>query len=207
LCGLGGVSSIRFSVETKVWFWGGSVRFSFGEATMSSPQFWPEALKQHAEALGYVCIQWANLELEVDAWLANFIPLGHTPINDIVTSEIDFRAKLAIVKNLAYSKSLNPKWFDEVKALLDLIDNQLRCERNRMIHDLWLSHGHENRPARMTRSTKLSKQPGSGDLKLTVNPVAPMPISEIALLWAGICTAQAELLKLRSEWRRAQPPA
>jgi hypothetical protein len=174
---------------------------------MLSPQFEPRALKQHAEALGYVCIQWAHLELEVDAWLANLIPLGESPINITVTSEIDFRAKLAIVKKLAYSKSHSPQWFEDVKALLSLIDNQLRTERNRMVHDLWLAQGYATDPGRMTRSTKLSKQPSTGELKLTVNPMAPMPLSEIAGLWAGIQLAQGHLIRLRSEWLRAQRPA
>src|SRR5262249_30177026 len=128
-------------------------------------------------------------------------------INDIVTSEIDFRAKLAITKNLAYSKPLNPEWFEKVKALLDHIDNQLRPERNRMVHDLWLAQGHENYPGRMTRSAKLSKQPGTGNSKQPPNPVPPIPTSKIAFLFAEICTAQGLLLKLRSEWRGAQPPA
>jgi len=161
-------------------------------------------LRDHAEAIGYVCIHWAHMELEIDGWLSCLTPLEPAPVNDIVISEIDFRAKLTIIKNLAHVRAHNRKWFKSVKVLLDHINNDLRPERNRMVHDLWLVKGYEDQPGRMTRGAKLSKEPPAGDFKLTTNPMAPMPVSDIIDLLAQIVAAQAILFNLRGQWLEAK---
>lgn len=160
--------------------------------------------RDHAEAIGYACIFWAHLELTIDGWITTLAPLAESPRNDIITSEIDFRAKLRIIKNLAYMQSPSPEWFEEVKKQLDEIDNKLRNDRNRMIHDLWLAKGHKDSPGRMTRAVKLANEPSTGTPTLKYNPVAPVSSDDVWGLVNAIILANVMLTELKNEWHRAR---
>jgi hypothetical protein len=47
------------------------------------------------------------------------------------------RDKLQIIKSTAFTLYHPSKWFDDLEVLVNTIDNELRPERNRMMHDVW----------------------------------------------------------------------
>jgi len=168
-------------------------------------------LRAHAEAIGYVCIHWAHLEHHIDACLAMLTPLESGAVHTVVTTGIPFRSKLAILKSLAHIRQLNADWFEAVKTTVDLIDNELRAARNRVVHDLWLTKAFPDTPGRMTKSTKLARPSKSETYKLETNPVAPVAAAEIEMLAVDIVKAATILSSLCGQYlaaknEHARPP-
>src|SRR5260370_41471818 len=59
------------------------------------------------------------------------------PLHFEIVGHIDFRAKLQIIKSVAFVSMKNEKWFKDIEEIINIIDNDLRVARNRMIHDMW----------------------------------------------------------------------
>lgn len=107
---------------------------------------------QVTQAIGEVCLWWTALEdvtLGLCLNLAVYIDLSYerkTAWNtlNIVLLGMDIRGKIATAKALAHHVD-NPHsadFYDRLEALLNFLDNTLRGERNRYVHDTW--HFDEN---------------------------------------------------------------
>lgn len=64
--------------------------------------------------------------------------LEHDTLYYEVVGHIDFRDKIQIIKSSALRLYHPSTWFYEMERILNMIDGELRLERNRMIHDVWL---------------------------------------------------------------------
>ena len=112
--------------------------------------------ERHATALGLACIAWSTLESVVNEFLGLLIPLEPGDTERIVTSNIDFRAKLEMLVHLGFMEKYKDLWFLELQTLINKIDNELRPERNRYVHDTWRLDLQKAEPS-ITRSTKDAK--------------------------------------------------
>jgi hypothetical protein len=56
-----------------------------------------------------------------------------------ITGNIDFREKLFIVRAIRFEIATTSEWFDKFESVLTDIDQNIRPERNRMIHDLLIT--------------------------------------------------------------------
>jgi hypothetical protein len=109
-------------------------------------------LHEHAAAIGYVCMCWASLERRLHHCLAELGAFSTEEIGECITAETDLRARISMLRGVAFIKKPDIKWYDAFTAVLNRIDNEMRIERNRYIHDLWL---HANLEAAIKRSFKV----------------------------------------------------
>jgi hypothetical protein len=96
----------------------------------------PPSLRHAAEALGFLLILWGRLEESINDGVIKLSGVRRALRYELV-GHVDFREKLQIIKSLAFAHAAHTVWFDALEKHINLIDNELRPERNRMIHDLW----------------------------------------------------------------------
>lgn len=92
---------------------------------------------KYALPIGWVCMQWTALEVEINGLLLALIPMEQGHAGQSLMAQIDMREKVQIAKTLGFIKKPDDKWFKELQELLNYIDNELRIKRNRYVHDLW----------------------------------------------------------------------
>jgi len=103
-----------------------------------------EPLEQVAAAIGRSCYWWSSIEIELQELcsnLARFIDRSFEreevwEVIAISLSHMDIRQRIAVAKALA-ANGVDPDLYDSLERLLNRIDNELRAERNRYIHDQW----------------------------------------------------------------------
>ena len=164
-----------------------------------------EAIDEHARAIGYVCIYWAALEHGIDSLLQTITPLEPGRISDCITANADIRAKMQMVKALSFARKPTDGWFEHVEEVINRIDNNLRLQRNRFIHDAWV--GLEP-IKRRTRRTSIKRSQARADPELTTYEDVPVTASEIWQFVQQISEAQVMLSLYQSHYREltASPP-
>jgi hypothetical protein len=104
--------------------------------------------------VGDVCLRWASIESvihDICLHLADEIDgsdFSHRKAWDLLhvaLSQMDIRQKIAVAKVYAHQiKNPYPgDFYDRTESLLNYIDNAVRLERNRYIHDEWETEGSE----------------------------------------------------------------
>lgn len=88
-------------------------------------------LTKHIDALGHICVEWAHLEGTVDAMLAALVPLPVDNIFRCISTNVDLRAKILMIKGLGLAHKI--EWYDDLVQVVDLVDNTLRPARNREV--------------------------------------------------------------------------
>ena len=104
-----------------------------------------EFYERITRAVGEVCYWWAAIEHLVQDIAVHTAPLMHTAyekptvsiILHIALSNGDIRQTVAAAKAIAADTMMPPEMFDRLESQLNRIDNELRAERNRFVHDLW----------------------------------------------------------------------
>ena len=109
-----------------------------------------------AKYLGYVCMAWSWLELTVDATLVTLLEPSDLDSSAAVVYNMDQRDKCRAVLALGFIKKPSDEWYSELKTLISEIDNDLRNERNRMVHDSW--HHTPDGIFRLTNYAKVSRE-------------------------------------------------
>jgi hypothetical protein len=110
----------------------------------TEPDLWNDNLRRTAEALGFLVIMWADLEDDINQFVMKL--LEQDRLHYEVVGHIDFRGKIQITKSTTFTFYHPSKWFDDVERIINIIDNELRPERNRMMHDQWHRHGDPDSP-------------------------------------------------------------
>jgi len=115
-------------------------------------------------AIGRVCAHWSDIEwfcqriVEVTApFLATDFERDYVrhPLT-IVLSHMDGRNRVATAKVFVEMSVLKSATKKKVTAALNRIDNELRPERNRYVHDEWIVSRH--RAARTTLRPRITKE-------------------------------------------------
>lgn len=158
--------------------------------------FNPE-LKAHAEAIGYVCINWSWLEFVVECVLSEFIDMpADKPEAHIITSSIDFSKKLDVIKHIGFIRKPSTRWFAQWEGLINHIDNSLRPERNRHVHDLWRKEPERHTPSRISSKVKLVTPKARAERILQTSETTEVDIKEVRNLAAAIQDAAASMVRL-----------
>ena len=160
-------------------------------------------LDDHAQAIGYVCIWWSQLEARLDSFLAYLIGLEIGKISESITANADMREKVQMIIALAFIQKRNVAWFERVKTLMDSIDNILRVERNRYIHDAWVIQAAKT--IRRTRGTKI-KRPQAFKIELVTKEDVEIKPGQIWQLVVGIEAAVAAIARLTLERAMVRSP-
>ena len=98
-------------------------------------------LNEHARAIGHVCILWAWVENAIELFLSDLAFGRDNKTGKVVLANLDMREKGQILKTVAFAKKPTDRWYEEVRIVVDGIDNELRTKRNRFTHDLWWLSG------------------------------------------------------------------
>ncbi len=94
-------------------------------------------LDQHAQEIGRLCIYWSELEMYVSLFLNDLMAIEDKTSGNVVFGLLDFRSKLQTLLPMGFARKPTAEWYASLEKLVNHIDNDLRPERNRMIHDMW----------------------------------------------------------------------
>jgi hypothetical protein len=91
----------------------------------------------HQRAIGMLCNEWADLEIAVAVLFIAVAKMPQDNFSLAICRTLAFRDMIDASKVAIISRFQNDAWIDAVKAELNYIDNDLRPERNRLVHDQW----------------------------------------------------------------------
>lgn len=94
-------------------------------------------LEAHAQEIGRLCIYWSELELYVTLFLIDLLDIEDKTSKNVIAGLLDFRAKLQTLLPMGFARKPSDDWYAGLEKAVNHIDNDLRPERNRMIHDTW----------------------------------------------------------------------
>jgi hypothetical protein len=177
---------------------------------MSLPERIP-IVAEHAQAIGYVCILWATMEINLDRLLETVLQIDNEDVADSLTANMDTREKLHALKAAAFLRKPDQKWFDHVEELVTYVDDTLRVARNRFVHDIWILTSPDTVEKR-TRKTVLRKPKSFAPPELIRFTQEAVDVKEIWQLADSIQEIARQAMLSRSDYERlwkqrhASPP-
>jgi hypothetical protein len=163
-------------------------------------------LAAHAQAIGYLCIIWGWLELSVNTFLCTLTGMDTDDAAAALVYNMDFRNKLKALLTLGFVRKPSDEkpsneWYSNLESVVNEIDNDLRPERNRMVHDSW--HPGEDDVLRITHNAKVAREQAfKMSLQFGTGKLVSAP--EIYALSIRILAAQGKLLTYLGEYDSAQ---
>jgi len=140
----------------------------------------------------------------VDFILQALVPLGEGAVSDSITHNVDIRAKLQMSKALGFIKKPSAKWFGDLEKCLNIIDNDLRTKRNRMVHDSWIVSS--DAVIKMQKVAQIIK-PQSRQTELQTRKETPVTSEEIQTVINDLNAQAFELLHLLVAFIGHEDPA
>ncbi|WP_375421816.1 hypothetical protein [uncultured Sphingomonas sp.] len=103
-----------------------------------------KTLDQVATEVGRSCYWWGNIEFRLQILCVKLARFNDESLRQVpawnvlstVLSHMDARQRIAVAKALA-AQSIDPDMYAPIERLLNTVDNELRSERNRFVHDQW----------------------------------------------------------------------
>jgi hypothetical protein len=162
-----------------------------------------DAFRQTAEALGFLTMFWGHLEGKINSIVIKLLKTRN--LHYQIVGHIGFREKLQIIKSVAFTSTdyvsptptENIEWFDKLEDIINFIDNELRPNRNRMIHDMWIGKSASDALIRFGFAPKLKRsQPRQRTLE---RDIVPVPAAEIWTFCIRVQRARKDLADLISK--------
>lgn len=152
-----------------------------------------------ASALGHLGMRWSELEASVDTMIAKLIPLPDD-MRHAALGHIGFRERVFTLKTVGFIRKPDADWFNELEAVLNCIDNEIRNERNRFTHDIWLPSNEPHAMDKVNRAPKIKKKPGSGELEFQAYERKPISLLDITRITTRIGGATEALQELHNDY-------
>jgi len=177
--------------------------------TVSDEAIWQsikhQTMDELAQEIGRLCMYWSELEMVIATLLAKLLTIEETVPKNIVIGALDFRGKLFALLPIAFHRKPSEAWYESLEDTVNLIDNQLRPERNRIIHDYWIEFPGEDDPHRMQIRAKVVKvQARTRQLELA--SYKPFTAKDVGLLYVQIIRAKERIEELAQHYSlRSQP--
>lgn len=165
-----------------------------------------------ALAIGRVCYWWGAIELITRDMCHHIAAIYsraflddtvYTPVY-VLAENMDLRERIVALKTLACAV-LPLKDFNGFEALLNRIDNEIRIERNRYVHDLW--NEDEDGIYRMKMGTGVQREQA---FKVRVRMLTEKvygSIEEVEAFVGTVENAWRELIEFDSRFASLVPPA
>ena len=144
-------------------------------------------------AIGQTCYWWSTLEHlvhDICLHLASCLSVDfeksvtHAPLH-IALTNMDIRARIATAKAFAsQAPTANATFYNRVEKLLNCLDNDLRSERNRYVHDLWMV-GDDNRTVERFWQKTVVSRPQARKLELQIGTTKPFESVEEVEAFVG----------------------
>ncbi|QIG93431.1 hypothetical protein [Bradyrhizobium sp. 6(2017)] len=123
---------------------------------MTSKSLGPKELADHASAIGYLCIYYAELESILTQLISRMAGLkGET--FDLFANQIDLAKKLTLARGLAVSRKAPTDWYTDLDSILVDIQSHIMPKRNRYVHDGWRVTMVDTIVLRRTEKTRVEK--------------------------------------------------
>src|SRR5262249_2079783 len=98
-----------------------------------------QSLRAHANLIGRMCIAWSSLEMDLAVLLSTLAEISDPKTKNVLIGLLDMPEKVRACLALGFALKPNDVWFDRLQKALRQTSDQLRPERNRMVHDTWLA--------------------------------------------------------------------
>jgi hypothetical protein len=172
---------------------------------MSSYRIKIPQLERATQAIGYVCVFWAWLEDHIGEMILDLAPFDKAKITDreikqlrdVIFVDSDIRSKIKILRAVAFIRKFDADttWFAQMDKLLNKIDNELRPQRNRIIHGQWFAPK-PRRLERRSKHAKLKRPQSFAKMELSTEERVPVKMREIWSLSRSLIAAQFKLAQL-----------
>lgn len=132
-------------------------------------------------AIGQVCCRWSIIEhlvhdlcLHLASCLSVDFARSETRVPlHIALTNMDMRQRIAAAKAFAsQAPTANANFYDRLEAALNRVDNELRLERNRYVHDLW-SIGDDQKTIERFQQRTIVTRPQSRQRELSIGTTKP----------------------------------
>jgi hypothetical protein len=123
-----------------------------------------DQLKSFFEAIGEMCNEWAHLE----QWINRlFLAVGNWNYRDrmalLMSGCIAQRDQISAIRVGVIERCPAGKFLNLVLDSLNYVDNELRIERNRYVHDIWVAHDDGAGAVRVDTTRRIKKDQESGE--------------------------------------------
>lgn len=166
-----------------------------------------QRLDSHAIEIGRLCMAWSSLELDTTLLLSGLANFSSAHTKNILLGTMDLRQKISAIRALGFANKPDSQWYELLASTLSEIDDPIRSERNRMIHDFWTevpnsSGATDIRRAQITPKV-VNTQSRTRELRL-VN-VKPVTAQDIIALCQDIYRVNATILDLLTTYEERAP--
>lgn len=149
-------------------------------------------VKDHADAIGMVCVLWGKLEMHLDILLVGLLD-SDPKVMAAVLPNMKMREKINTIEVIGYEKRPSQDWYSQLKKSLSEINTTLRSKRNRLVHDYWLETGDKVLQVQML--AKVVK-PQSRQTLAIYDKISETSVGEILALQVMILSETAKIREL-----------
>ena len=156
----------------------------------------------HANRLGKLCVLWSSLELDVSLLLYTLTGTADVTVKNTLLGLMEFREKVRAVLAIGFKHKPSDDWYDRLQQTLHEIDERIRPERNRMIHDFWTDIPKDGSVRRMQITPKVVNVQ-SRQKQLIMAIAKPVTAKDISDLCKKIERASETIIKLDREYEKS----
>ena len=149
-------------------------------------------LKDHADAIGMVCVLWSKLEMYLDVLFVGLLDTDPETMAAIL-SNMKMKDKIGAIRSIGHAKKPSDSWYTQLDKILIEVDTVLRLKRNRLVHDYWFVS--ENTVLQAQMMAKVIK-PQSRQTAALYQRVEEITVGEIVALQVMILSATNKLLNV-----------
>lgn len=164
-----------------------------------------EKPQEISKKIGDLCLHWALFDQRIDRLFEIFLQIDATKVACIVASMDNFRARCETLKRLIVNEPPSDQWADLLLAVLDFSSVRMAPQRNRFVHDIWLST--PGQPLRVDKRAVVRKYKAGERDHVAFNLHYPTDIGDIHTLTAAVWNMSNMfdwIYSSLSQWRRGQ---
>lgn len=103
------------------------------------PESAPKALFERATMLGFIVMEFASLEFNVDMWIASLLGVDANSARAVIDTAGQLKNRCELVIKLAHTREMpDQETRDNLVSLLEKAQREFLPKRNRLVHDVWI---------------------------------------------------------------------
>ncbi len=136
-------------------------------------------LEPYALGIGQLCMEWAQLENSIGFLFMKVAKWEFTPAASPMLACLDTRPQITAIKFGVPIRCESKSLCTAISESLDFVDNELRVERNRLVHDMWVADQLADGAYRVTKKPKSPKDADIYRNSVFVGQIKRVPLLEI----------------------------
>lgn len=159
-------------------------------------------VKETAQALGHLVMVYSGLERTVSSILGTLLKLSF-PAGHAVLGNIELPKAITIIRAYGFTRRPNEDWYARLEKVMNHVENDLRPERNRMIHATWAVAGTDM--IRVSPRVKVIR-PQAGEPRELSKDQPSISVSDINTLTVKVIEAEIEIHRLMFDYQHDATP-